>query len=128
MLTKDEIKAGLNGSEAWVNRALIVLWESQEWDEKSTGSTIYENGIGFNGVDANFLTSLAQWVLDGKRLSAKQLKWARHKLPKYWKQLAKAADAKTKAETKAEKAEDDADDFDYEAAIMDSERRNDMGE
>ena len=79
---------------ASVDRALIVLAARQTPDERSMGSTHVENARGFNKVDAQILTSLAEWVQLGRRLSVKQRSLAVRKLPKYWRQLAEEAEAK----------------------------------
>ena len=79
---------------ASVDRALIVLAARQTPDERAMGSTHVENARGFNKVDAEILTSLAEWVRLGRQLSFKQRNIAVRKLPKYWRQLAEEAEAK----------------------------------
>lgn len=79
---------------ASVDRALVVLAARQTPDERTMGSTRVENARGFNKVDAQILTSLAEWVQLGRRLSVKQRSLAVRKLPKYWRQLAEEAEAK----------------------------------
>ena len=112
MFTADEIRQAPKGKRTemirenittgpwiWVARALVVLHDRQTADERSSQSTTHENGVGFNGTDARFLSSLAEQVRawegtppEGRRfpvpLSARQLELARKKVAKYAKQLA----------------------------------------
>jgi hypothetical protein len=55
-----------------VTRALVLLHSFQTYGEQMSHSTHEQNGQGFNMVDATFCTSVAEWVLDGKPMSAKQ--------------------------------------------------------
>lgn len=77
----------LNTSPAAVRLALTTLHARQTDDEQRTAATRHANGMGFNAVDAAFLSSLAVCVKVGKRLSERQLVAARRALPKYADQL-----------------------------------------
>jgi hypothetical protein len=73
---------------------LLAMYERQTGDEQQTGSTREENGVGFNGTDARFLSSLAEQALENRRtkkfptdLSPKQIECAKKKLVKYTRQL-----------------------------------------
>lgn len=68
-------------------RSILIIYELQTNDEKMSGSTTEHNGVGFGGVDAEFMTSLALQIKRGQPLSEKQRAIARNKMPKYWKQL-----------------------------------------
>ena len=88
------MRATLQKSDVLVERALVVLYYAQTTDEQIAGQTSESNGVGFNGVDAEILTSFAQQVLkngrgydEGRRLSPKQRDLARRKLAKYSAQL-----------------------------------------
>ena len=84
----DEIKDNLSSNIAWINRALIVITEkNQTADEQVSGDTRWNNGIGWNGVDAKILTSFASQLKKGRVLSPKQVAIAKRKLPKYAKQV-----------------------------------------
>jgi hypothetical protein len=78
-----EVKRNLSTNPAWVTRALIRLYECQTADEQTALVTNHKNGMGFNGTDANILSSFAMQVLKGRTLSVKQLAIAFKKLPKY---------------------------------------------
>ena len=67
--------------------ALMTIYEKQTADEQVSGSTRWENGVGFNGRDAQFGTSLAQQYMRFGRLSPKQISAARRMLQKYRRQL-----------------------------------------
>ena len=92
--TVERMRATLQKSDVLVERALVVLYYAQTTDEQIAGQTSESNGVGFNGVDAEILTSFAQQVLkngrgydEGRRLSPKQRDLARRKLAKYSAQL-----------------------------------------
>lgn len=94
MITKEEIQEKVRSDPRWAARAIVVLYDRQTADEQNVSATIEHNTIGFNGVDAEILSSFARQVLAGRTLSQKQLAIAYKKLPKYWRQLLEAAKAK----------------------------------
>lgn len=93
--TKETIRETIATDTRMVERSLLKLFARQTADEQQAKTTSHSNGMGFNGTDANILSSFAQWVMqgekkgipEGKRLSEKQLVIARKKLPKYAGQL-----------------------------------------
>lgn len=102
--TRDEVAEKLETDNRWLIRGLLALYERQTADEQQTEQTSHSNGMGFNGTDANILTSFAKQVLvwqavpAGERkypmpLSPRQLELARRKLRKYAGQLARLANA-----------------------------------
>lgn len=119
--TKDEIKANMLDlsvgrygevrGDAWVIRGMFTILANQTPEEQQAGITVEDNGLGFNGVDAEILTSFsaqAQMVVDrlsqapdeslrARRytmsLSGKQMEIARKKMLKYCGQLAAHANA-----------------------------------
>jgi hypothetical protein len=105
MWTKDAILSKLESDNMMVERSLLVMYQRQTADEQQTQGTSHENGVGFNGTDAPFLSKMAEWVKggakrnipEGKRLSEKQRVIVRKKLKKYSRQLIEAANAGVKA-------------------------------
>ena len=92
MFSIDEIKTKVGSDPRWATRAIVALFNKQTADEQSAEITQEKNFMGFNGVDAEILTSFAkQVVYKGRTLSQKQLAIAFKKLPKYSKQLLKIA-------------------------------------
>lgn len=119
--TKEEIKANMLDltvgphkevrGDAWVIRGLFTILANQTPEEQMAGVTVEDNGLGFNGADAEILTSFAlqaQMVVDrlsqapdpalraqrySKALSPKQMEIARKKMLKYAGQLAAHANA-----------------------------------
>jgi SWI/SNF-related matrix-associated actin-dependent regulator 1 of chromatin subfamily A len=67
--------------------ALIHIYNRQTADEQSIQDTVLQNGIGFNGTDAKFLSSIAEFYLQKRFLTQRQLAVARESLYKYHKQL-----------------------------------------
>ena len=59
--TVEEIKSLIIHNDKMVARSVKVLYERQTMSERITHETTENNGIGFNGVDAPFLTSCAQF-------------------------------------------------------------------
>lgn len=85
--TKDFIRSALVASDTWLMRGLVAIYNKQTEDEKSVGVTSHDNGIGFNGVDAFILTSIAQQFIARGSVSPKQKDIVRKKMVKYAGQL-----------------------------------------
>jgi len=90
----EDIKSLLDSNDRAVERAMVVLFERQTADEQASNTTSHKNGRGFNGLDANFGSSLARQVMAGRRLSPKQLQYARKMAHKYAGQLLEEAELK----------------------------------
>jgi hypothetical protein len=101
-ITKDFIKNQLATNPTWAVKALVKIYERQTIDEQNSQSTKENNGIGFNGLDANILSSFAEQVNKGRNLSVKQMTIVYKKMPRYWKQVASLipADKLTEIENK----------------------------
>lgn len=88
------VKNKLATDQVWAVKALIrIFQENQTADEQVSQTTSHDNGIGFTGVDAQFLSSLAQNYLRYGRLSEKQMSFVYRKMPKYAGQVIKMSDA-----------------------------------
>lgn len=87
----EEIRALLETNDRMVEKSIVKLWERQTEDEKATKDTNTQNGIGYNHVDSSLMSSFAEQILRGKRLSEKQMVYARKKIMKYAKQITKIA-------------------------------------
>lgn len=81
-------------NDAWVTRGLVAIWNKQTEDEKFVAETKHDNGVGFTGSDAHFLSSLAQQYTIKGYLSPKQMKFARRSMLKYAGQLVKITKGK----------------------------------
>jgi hypothetical protein len=68
-------------------KALIGMYFRQTTDEIITHATVHSNAIGFNAVDAGVLTSISQWLLDGKPFTDKQHSLVVTLLNKYTSQI-----------------------------------------
>lgn len=88
---KEEIRANLETDDRWLYRGIKAIYERQTADEQETSSTNCENGVGFNGADAEFMSSIAQQVIHLNFLTPKQKEIARKKMLKYAGQLARIA-------------------------------------
>jgi hypothetical protein len=85
----------------FIGRALVVLFNRQTVDEKSTNDTKHHNMMGFTGADARQGSLSAKYFLKHGKLEDWQIKaWTRpnkHGVPrlaKYWQQLDQAAKQK----------------------------------
>ena len=91
--TKEAILDKLDNSEEMVKRSLLRLYAEQTIDEQAVGYTKESNGYGFNGVDAEFMSSVAKFLTEKGYLSPKQVSWTRKKMHKYAGQLANLANS-----------------------------------
>jgi hypothetical protein len=87
------VKTKLATDPVWAVKALVrIFQENQTADEQVSQTTTHDNGIGFSGCDAEFLSSLAQAQLKYGRLTDKQLSFVLKKMPKYAGQVIKMSD------------------------------------
>ena len=101
-ITKEFIKNQLATNPAWAVKGLVKIYTLQTADEQASDRTSHDNGVGFNGLDANILSSFAKQVNAGRNLSQKQMTIVYKKMPRYWKQIASLipSDKLTEIETK----------------------------
>lgn len=92
--TKEFIKGKLSTDVQWMERAVLVLFEWQTRDEQRARETTEANGVGFSGTDGRYMSWVAEWLRKGNHLSGKHIEKVGHKLPKYWKQILRAIEAK----------------------------------
>ena len=90
--TVEMVKGKLNTDNRWLERGILAIYNYQTSNEKHRGTTIEFNGVGFNGCDGQFLSSLALWIKrsnrpEGQKLSVKQAAVASRKMQKYAGQL-----------------------------------------
>jgi SWI/SNF-related matrix-associated actin-dependent regulator 1 of chromatin subfamily A len=67
--------------------ALLALYAYQTTDEQISRSVKHQNGMGFNGTDGGFCSSLAQQFQRKGRLTEKQIASLKRLLPKYHGQI-----------------------------------------
>ena len=88
------VKQQLASNKVWATKALVRIYqENQTNDEQVNKMTSHDNGIGFTGVDAAFLSSLAEQYLRRGNLSDKQMGFVFRKMPKYARQVIAMSDA-----------------------------------
>jgi len=90
-LTKSVIAFNLVHNQNWLERGLIAIYNCQTDDEQALESTSVANGMGFNGSDAKFGSSLAKQLISKRTLSTNQIIAARRMMRKYASQLLKIA-------------------------------------
>ena len=77
------IKNKLATDPTWALRALVLIHNNQTYEEQRVLTTKDDNGIGFNGFDAAFLSSLAQQYETRKVLSYNQMQKLHKSIQKY---------------------------------------------
>lgn len=98
------VKSKLSTDKTWATKALVRIYkENQTESEQIKEETIEDNGIGFTGTDAKFLSDLARHFIDKGFLTTGQMGWVFKKMPKYWKQVMEMSD-KEKLKEMVEKA------------------------
>ena len=91
--TLDYVRSQLSISKVWATKALIRIYkENQTPSEQNAQTTTEDNGIGFTGVDAPFLSSLAAQYEQKGFLSEKQMGFVLRKMPKYARQVVQMSD------------------------------------
>ncbi|MDR2457456.1 MAG: hypothetical protein LBD41_03140 [Clostridiales Family XIII bacterium] len=96
-MTVEEIKGKLLEDQKWLERGILAIMKYQTQRELASERTIEDNGVGFNGVDGPFLTSLGKWIEKsnrpwGQKLTPKQDAVACKKMLKYAGQLLRIAE------------------------------------
>jgi hypothetical protein len=91
--TKEEIRAMLVKSDKALCRGLMTIYGYQTAEEQSAGQTVEDNGMGFNGLDADFLTQMALYFQRTGRLTPGQMEHTRKAMLKYSGQLTRHANA-----------------------------------
>lgn len=89
--TEDEIRNLIQTNDKVLYGALLKLYGEQTRDEQSEGETKHCNGVGFNGADSKFLSSVAEFLKKRGFLTPKQKAVTRRKLVKYNRQLTRLA-------------------------------------
>lgn len=89
---KEYLRFKLSNSKVWAEKALIKIYYEQTNDEQRQECTSEANGVGFTGTDGQILSSFADQVLRGRKLSEKQVAIMMNKMKKYWKQILKITD------------------------------------
>lgn len=87
--TKEEIVNKLKTDDRWLVRGLLAIHERQTEEEQATETTKEQNGVGFNGVDANILSDLVNQYKRTNFLSPRQIVLIRKLMVKYAGQLVK---------------------------------------
>jgi hypothetical protein len=92
-LTRENVMTKFNRDDRFAVSLLVEMYYRQTADEQANATTSASNGIGFNGTDANFLTSLAEQATAKRNerycgLTERQLGAMRKAMQKYGRQLA----------------------------------------
>ena len=81
--TQSEVRDLLLSSKAAQLRALVLLYSWQTDHEKQLGRTGELNGVGFNKVDSELLSSFARGYRNRGYLTPKQYDILARRIPKY---------------------------------------------
>ena len=88
----DFIREKISTNEKWAMHGLLKIYEYQTEEEKNNSVTIDNNGIGFSGVDATFLTGVVKFYQENGFITNKQLRIVFTKMKKYAAQLYRISD------------------------------------
>lgn len=91
--SQDEIRKLIQTNDKVLYGALRKLYAEQTVDEQRAGETKLHNGVGFNGADSRFLSSVSEFLIRRGFLTDKQKIAVRKKLVKYAGQLTRLANA-----------------------------------
>lgn len=89
---KEFLQKKLSTDSKWALKALLKIYEFQTPQEKVAESTLIHNEVGFSGHDGQILSSMAKQYLKRKFLTAKQVKFLKQSMVKYWEQLLNISD------------------------------------
>lgn len=89
--TEEEIAKMVQENDKVLYGALKKLYAEQTADEQRDGATKHYNGVGFNGADSKFMSSVCEQLIHKGWLSDKQKFCVRKRLVKYNKQLTRLA-------------------------------------
>ena len=73
-MKNNELQDLIKTDDGWAIGVLVTIYNNQEMDEQNSRRTIHQNSIGFNSVDAGFMTSIA----------SNYLKWANFRNAKWY--------------------------------------------
>lgn len=76
-----QIKTLLETNDAALVVGVKRIYDRQTTDEQRSYSTVHNNKRGFTGLDAEFLTSIAKQIGDGKIVAVKHIVSARTNKP-----------------------------------------------
>jgi len=101
-MTKDEIHKLLDESPGAVARAIEVIYDRQEDDEKRIKNAVHNNSVGFNKPDSKLGSILGKTIKYAREyekpyakcLNDYDIKRGRTMIKKYWKQLQEEAERK----------------------------------
>ena len=85
--TEAEIKENLRKYDKWVERAIVAIYNLQTEYEKQAHGTNRYNNVGFNKIDAGFLSDLAEGYKEYGSLTEAQIDAGRDAIMKYAGQL-----------------------------------------
>jgi hypothetical protein len=91
-LTKDFVARLINTQDYSVIKALLALYAMQTEEERRQFCTKVSNNLGFTAYDASLLTSYAEKVISGRKLTGREIYHVRLRINKYVNQLIKLAD------------------------------------
>lgn len=84
---EDYLKTLVKTNDRALFKAIILIYDMQTNEEKSTGLSVEENNVGFSKVDAYEMGVIAKKIKRGDTLTKSEIAKSRNKMPKYWKQL-----------------------------------------
>lgn len=79
----------LKGDQEFIEKCILILYKEQTQHEQSLKDSTEHNGVGFTKGDAPVMTTLAEQLMRGIKLSPLQVEVHGGKMLKYAKQLSR---------------------------------------
>lgn len=95
-------------------RAILAVYKNQTDEERHKHISLETNKKGFDSLDASFMSGIAEDLINGKELDAKDFAIARNKIKKYWKQLMVKSKENMKHECMQRPNYEDEEPYEYE--------------
>lgn len=90
----ENIQEKIRTDPRYTIRALQRLHELQTPTERETHIATYHNGVGFNKIDSEPLSHIAEKLEMGEKIQPHQMRFLQKRLPKYAAQLVKVGKGK----------------------------------
>jgi len=98
---KDRVQTLLRTNDRALVKALLVVYRNQTAREQDARCTIYRNDVGFTAADGSRGAKWAKVVLSNATLYPGTMRKLRGMMPKYWRQILVAIEAKNERQASA---------------------------
>ena len=86
---RNKMESQITRDKDMATKALLKIYEYQTKDEKESKNVFHHNNMGFTPLDAKFLSSIAENLKKGYKMTDNQFYYVQKKIGKYAGQLVK---------------------------------------